>query len=262
MATYKGHPVISDSGASEQVEGFEARYPSVCARCRRAIAVGDWITRGDAGGYRHVTCPNVKSSVGLQDASGSAKIHDATNHTHPPVPAPGGAAQSSTEPLEIPRGLPNGVWTIEGPKGHRTYRISTIQPVRGLAKLASPAERRHVEGPQSDVADAFRAKHAGKRVLELLVGPDNTASYRGMAWIDAGNDATSAPRSCIGNLWKFGRDNEVLVNVFAKLVEREEKLADYKVHFARHCYKCNRLLTTPESIQRGIGPICANGGWD
>lgn len=131
---------------------------------------------------------------------------------------------------EVPPGLPNGIWTVEGPRGHRTYRISTV--LKG----------------ESD----FRDRHVGKRVLELLTGPDNQASYRGLAWYDGK----------IGKLWKFGASNEVLVNVFAKLVERGEQLPGYTVHFARNCYKCNRLLTTPESIQRGIGPVCANGGWD
>src|ERR1035437_7116162 len=61
---------------------------------------------------------------------------------------------------EIPLGLPNGVWTIEGPRGHRTFRISTV--LKG----------------ESDCKD----RHVGKRILELLTGPDNTSSYRGLAW--------------------------------------------------------------------------------
>ena len=145
---------------------------------------------------------------------------------------------------KVSDGLPNGVWTIEGPRGHRTFRISTV--------LTPSAPQAPGYSPASQGEKTFRERHQGKRVLELLTGPDNTSSYKGLAWYSRK----------IGNLWKFGTNNEVLVNTFAKLVERAEVLPGYTVHFAKHCLKCNRLLTTPESIERGIGPVCANGGWD
>lgn len=139
-----------------------------------------------------------------------------------------GPLDDSSSGSTVPLGLPNGVWTIEGPRGHRTFRISTI--------LAGDSD--------------FSKQHAGKRVLELLVGPENTTDYKGLGWYDANGR--------VGRLWRFGQINEVLVNTFCKLVERGEKLEGYTVRFARNCYRCNRLLTTPESIARGIGPVCAD----
>jgi hypothetical protein len=227
---YKGHEVIENPQASESKSGIVAQFPGVCVRCKGAIVVGQLIGKNPTGGWFHVVCDVPGPSV-------TARIVDPMR-----VPDPeklvGRAATLTAEGFVVPGGLPNGVWTIEGPRGHRTFRISTILE----------QDVHHEDG----LKDSFRAKHAGKRVLELLTGPDNTASYRGLAWYDGK----------IGKLWKLGVTNEVLVNTFAKLVERGEQVPGYTVHFARHCYKCNRLLTTPESIKRGIGPICASGGWD
>lgn len=171
-------------------------------------------------------------------------------------------------------GLPNGVWTIEGPRGHRTFRVSTI---------IAPKDQHHVslQGDSKPAAfgqpEGFRERHAGKRVLELLVGPDNTSSYRGLAWIEEHQvdmyqmfknkvpfDQAVKSASSIGKLWKFGQQppNEILCNIFSQFVIREKVVPGYTVHFSKNCLKCNRLLTTPESIKRGIGPICARGGWD
>lgn len=36
----------------------------------------------------------------------------------------------------------------------------------------------------------------------------------------------------------------------------------YAVQHEGRCCKCGRTLTTPESIDRGIGPVCAEGGLD
>lgn len=180
---------------------------------------------------------------------------------------------ATTSPGPSTWGLPNGVYTIEGPRGHRTFRISTIlEPGRNTGSSAGVDRQ-----PRSDQEDTFRHRHHGKRVLELLTGPDNTSNYKGLAWyatpkpIDMYQKfkekvpfdvAITQANSGIGHLWKFGIKNEVLVNTFAKLVERAGVLDGYTVHFAKHCLKCNRLLTTPESIERGIGPVCAAGGWD
>lgn len=222
MNTYKGHRVISDAEASENHEGIKALYPGVCTHCHGPIKVGELIGKTPVGGWEHVLCP-------------------ARTEVRPWQP---GEVRSAANLTEAPAGLPNGIWTIEGPRGHRTYRISTIIAPKDQPEVSLPVP----EGQSKP----FRQRFAGRRVLELLTGPDNTSSYRGLAWYDGK----------IGKLWKLGQGLEVLVNTFAKLVERGEPLEGYTVHFARNCYKCNRLLTTPESIERGIGPICASGGWD
>ena len=247
MSDCKGHRVIDNPGATEQAQGIEARYPGVCVDCRGPIAIGERIQGALTGGWHHVTCPpRAKGAATRQDTSGGIQNGDATNRTGATHEMPGGAAQRSTEPLENPRGLPNGVWTIEGPRGHRTFRISTV--------LAPGSPQAPEYSPASQGELTFRQRFVGRRVLELLTGPDNTASYKGLAWYDGK----------IGKLWKFGQQPnvEILINVFAKLVDRGETLPGYVVRFARHCYKCNRLLTTPESIERGVGPVCAGGGWD
>jgi hypothetical protein len=241
---YKGHPVIDTGTTTGPERGFPAKYAGVCVACRGAIKEGQPIERGATGGYAHVECP-----TGAVPAHLSGDVF--------PTADEGMERQEGGQEV-LPGGLPNGVWTIEGPRGHRTYRIATV---------IAPKDAKHLE-PTLTLSDAtdlmpegFRSRNAGRRVLELLTGPDNTASYQGMAWYDGGPHAFN---SGIGKLWKFGKQPtvEILLNLFAKLVEREEHLDGYTVHFARTCYRCNRLLTTPESIKRGIGPICAAGGWD
>jgi hypothetical protein len=38
----------------------------------------------------------------------------------------------------------------------------------------------------------------------------------------------------------------------------ETPKATYTVQLSKRCLRCNRTLTTPESLERGIGPECAN----
>jgi hypothetical protein len=47
-----------------------------------------------------------------------------------------------------------------------------------------------------------------------------------------------------------------LDGAFSKWADR-----GYRIHLEGRCLRCNRPLTTPESIRRGIGPICAEGGF-
>jgi hypothetical protein len=118
----------------------------------------------------------------------------------------------------------NGCITIENPASgqHRTFRVSTLK--RGNLK--------------------------GRRILSLLTGPDNEFSYTGFAFV--ASDGTIS-------VWRSKQGSNLLWEVFARMIANpapfEEKGAVY--HFEGRCRCCNRTLTTPESIQAGIGPVCA-----
>lgn len=126
----------------------------------------------------------------------------------------------------------NGTYTISSPTGqHRTFRVRTI--LRGQPELR------------------------GKRIVELLVGPDNENSYQPFAFID---DAGVA-------VWRKlrGTDKPSLYDQYARLLWSLAVEGERSVYFQKgctllkegRCIRCNRKLTHPESITSGIGPECA-----
>ncbi len=155
----------------------------------------------------------------------------------------------------------NGTFTVSHPEhGHFTLKLYTAQ----------------------------KGALAGKRILSLLVGPDNVNNYRGVAfWNDE--------RKC-ANVWTRhrGPDSHMPIDgfnwqkkgwstvetklaVWADLVIRgdgtEHEIVPgtdsgtrlrkgywggegYTVMLSSRCCVCNKALTDPESIRLGIGPKC------
>ena len=129
----------------------------------------------------------------------------------------------------------NGTWTVRNiaTGAHRTFRVKT---------------------------QADDAKFApGKRVLSVMAGSNNEDDYRGLGFI-----AADGVRP-----WKktaASRANSALVEMFAAIAGlwsggrgyiTSDKLAGYEVAQSTTCRCCNRKLTNPESIETGIGPVCA-----
>ncbi len=125
-------------------------------------------------------------------------------------------------------GIFNGRYTIESPTGeYRTFQIRT-QP--DDAKFAP-----------------------GKRTISLLNGPDNTQSYIGFGWV-VGRDI---------RVWhkKLGTRFEKFALMLMALILHGDESAlwtkGYRLHGEGRCCRCNRVLTVPESVKTGIGPVCA-----
>ena len=117
----------------------------------------------------------------------------------------------------------NGYYTITLPQGHKTLRLHT-QP--------------------RDVSFA-----PGKQVIAYLYGPDNSSDYRGFGFVINGNLVP----------WKRFLQSYDLLALTRGLLETDgtEAGKQYALRSGA-CYICNRMLTTPESIALGIGPICAS----
>lgn len=116
---------------------------------------------------------------------------------------------------------------------------------------------------------------AGKRILALMVGSDNENDFRGVAFWD--DDAQrvntwkrfrSAARSFPIDGYNFGEDwntVEKKLAIWSNLVIVGSTEHDdgywyghgYRLLLEGRCCRCNKKLTTPESIEAGIGPICA-----
>lgn len=134
-------------------------------------------------------------------------------------------ASRRSEPISVIRTVDGsdphpGIYTVENPGGHNTFRVF-VQPHD----------------------DDFMP---GALLLELLTGSDNTSSYTSMGRIEGGRFIPwKKNRQVEGNEERWFQNLRVLfTNPEAVLT-------------AKHCTLCNRVLSTPESIARGIGPDCA-----
>lgn len=122
----------------------------------------------------------------------------------------------------------NGEYTVKSLRTgeHRTFRVRTWR--------------------RQDEKDPI------KRSIELLTGLDNTSSYTGFGFVNEDRIV----------VWRRYRGTrfEKLARCFESLVVEgaESRFAHQaEVLEARHCLLCNRLLTEPQSIEAGIGPVCA-----
>ncbi len=131
----------------------------------------------------------------------------------------------------------------------------------------------------------------GRRIISLLVGPDNTSDYRGVAfWNENERDQDGKPWPQ-ARIWSRFRGpdshlpldgyhyqykggwsaHEQKVAIFLDLALRKLHQEDLEErvhsHFAgegytilreSRCSVCNRKLTHPASIALGLGPECAH----
>lgn len=121
----------------------------------------------------------------------------------------------------------NAIFTVvlKETREHHTFKISTAQ-----------------HGPLE-----------GKRIVSVLAGPDNTADYLGIGFLNE-NGIAVWKKNVGGKLEAHARLLEQLLGL--KLCTSQFK-EQYEVKESRCCRRCNRTLTTPESIELGVGPECA-----
>lgn len=135
----------------------------------------------------------------------------------------------------------NGRYTIESKSTgeHRTFWVRT-QP-----------------------ADAEFAP--GRRVVSLLTGSqnDDPACYTTFGFVnDDGIFVFPSKRpgpDCKTNNWLTFADllwTLALDGAFSRWAD-----LGFTILLEGHCAVCNRVLSTPESIRRGVGPICAERGF-
>ena len=122
----------------------------------------------------------------------------------------------------------NGIYTIRHRTGsfHRTFKVS------------SPSSR---------------SRFYGKRIVSILIGPDNTSDYQGFGFFSESEGI---------QYWRRFEDSQWVqtAEMFSKWMRHgptEEMTSDWEIDSATFCIVCNRVLTTPASIKTGIGPVCA-----
>lgn len=92
---------------------------------------------------------------------------------------------------------------------------------------------------------------SGKIVISFLTGPDNESDYQGFAHIDEDENRVK--------VWARFRSNTALLEAVGYLASSPEAKAAAGEAYALesgNCYRCNRMLTVPASISRGLGPTC------
>ena len=91
------------------------------------------------------------------------------------------------------------------------------------------------------------------QILSLLVGSDNTSSYKQFAFINK-YGAFVFKKLREDKCWQAYAD--LVFDLITKGVNSKYYDLGYRMIKSEHCFRCGRLLTTPESIESGIGPIC------
>ena len=135
--------------------------------------------------------------------------------------------------------IQNGFWTIIDSKKneHRTFRIWTEE--------------------WDDKVNGGKKK---VRVVGLLTGPNNETDYTNFATVSKEGD----------KIWVWSRfkrqsknEKQTKYETYGWIIEdlraKEGKRWGYRFSIEGHgrCCVCNRRLTNPESIETGIGPVCA-----
>ena len=90
--------------------------------------------------------------------------------------------------------------------------------------------------------------------VSLLTGPDNNHSYTYLGLLNADDGSVRLTKAS-----KFNDETKpvkVIRWAMRKLWNGEELPLGYKVRHNGHCGRCGRTLTTPESLDCGIGPEC------
>jgi hypothetical protein len=169
-------------------------------------------------------------NFGLTDAQVAGVVNCALNdyrHAHKQAAVQAAQEIVATTPARTfdhsEQYVADGYYTVVGPKGgHRTLRITTIDD------------------------------NGTKQWLAYLSGADNVGDYKSVGFVN-GNEVSLFSKY-LGQYADIMAAARFLVKNVDKL---DECGRQYAIRSGK-CYRCNRLLTTPESVARGLGPICAS----
>lgn len=99
--------------------------------------------------------------------------------------------------------------------------------------------------------DADASFKPGAQLISYLNGPDNWRNYQSFGEVLPGNQL---------KVWRKHESATVIIRAALALLAGPEAMIDGLKAYGRAsgtCGMCGRKLTTPESIELGIGPICA-----
>lgn len=91
-----------------------------------------------------------------------------------------------------------------------------------------------------------------RRFVSVLTGADNTGDYTYIGMI-YGNEFRQTARSRVG---RDAMSVKVIAWFCRTVLASGIKHPELRINHEGHCGRCARPLTTPESVERGIGPEC------
>ncbi len=100
------------------------------------------------------------------------------------------------------------------------------------------------------ITKGWAALEEGMQVAKFLSGSDNESSYQGFAFIQGSK----------AQVWRRFAEHEGLSLALGILMGSKEAQLAAGAAYAQssgRCFICNRTLTTPASLDLGIGPNCA-----
>ena len=101
----------------------------------------------------------------------------------------------------------------------------------------------------------------GKTLVEFLSGPENTFTYTGFGFL-YGTEVSLWNRFKKPDGSPSSEEIARKVEAIAVILNDPKAAGIAYAKMSGKCCICNRTLTVPESIDAGIGPVCANGaGW-
>jgi len=129
-------------------------------------------------------------------------------------------------------------------------QVSTI--LNGKYTLKNPATGQH---KTFKIHTKQRGNLKGKRILSLLVGPDNMNSYRGFAFVNDDGIKVWSKYCTENSVWQ--KYANILWDVLTNYDNSSYIKRGLQLFKEARCIRCNRTLTHPDSIEMGIGPECA-----
>lgn len=98
-----------------------------------------------------------------------------------------------------------------------------------------------------------KGKLAGKTLVKYLAGPDNTTDFEAFGFLVGGY--VKVWRRHLPASRKVQRCSDA-VGIIARTGDKQQYGLAYAMRAGR-CCRCNRKLTVPASLHRGMGPECA-----
>ena len=103
----------------------------------------------------------------------------------------------------------------------------------------------------------FKTNSKGQTLIGLMVGQNNITDYAWFGFVDGG----------IIRFWRTARYNmmatelpishEAVTECFNAIIGNVEQAGKRFATYYKHCSRCGKILTTPESLERGLGAECA-----
>lgn len=90
--------------------------------------------------------------------------------------------------------------------------------------------------------------------ISILTGPDNKSSYTYMGMYNS--STLSAKPTHKSTMTADAKPFKVFNWAVKQISERKELPMGYTIQHEGKCCRCGRTLTTPDSVELGIGPEC------